>query len=78
MPAWAGDDRIRPTGSLGLDAAGGLRYTPVPSEGGLYIVGHDRAGWIDVVGVLAAVLVLLGALTHGALRFVAARRRRHA
>lgn len=77
-PTWAGDGRVRPAGALKTMAGGTLRYEPAAGAGDLYVLGHHRQGWIDVLGGTAVLLVLLGAGAHGVARIVSARRRRRA
>jgi thiosulfate reductase cytochrome b subunit len=55
--------------------AGALYYRPVTQSQDLYVFGHDRVGWVDGLGIVAFVGVLLGVGTHGGLRFFAALRR---
>lgn len=47
---------------------GALTYTPITAEHGLYVFGHNRANWVDWVGALFFVGVLLGVVGHGGLR----------
>jgi len=78
QPTWAGDARVRPAGTLTTGSDGALRFEPDPGAAHLHVLGHDRQGWIDALGIVAVLLVLLGAGTHGVARIVAARRRRRA
>jgi hypothetical protein len=56
--------------------SGGRYYEPEPSASGRYVIGHDRAGWIDVLGAVAVLGTLLGVALHAAGRWIAGRRRR--
>ncbi len=47
-----------------------LTYQPDISEYDLYVFGHNRVVWVDVIGALLFVGVLLGVFVHGSLRFV--------
>lgn len=51
-----------------------LYYQPEASDVGLYVFGHNRVGWIDALGALFFVGVLLGVAGHGSLRFYKAMR----
>ena len=77
-PTWSGDARVRPAGALATAEDGALRFRPDPGAANLHVLGHHRQAWIDVLGTLAVLLVLLGAGTHGVARIVSARRRRQA
>ncbi len=39
-------------------------------ETGAYVLGHDRAGWVDALGALAVLGALLAAGAHGGLRWL--------
>lgn len=73
-PELVNDTNIEMPGRLHTDESGRLLYTPVPTASGRYVIGHDRAGWIDVVGLLAVIGTLIGAGGHGLLRLLSARR----
>ncbi len=53
-----------------------LYYRPATRAEGLFILGHDRLGWVDKVGILFFVLTLVGVFLHGGGRILAARWRR--
>jgi thiosulfate reductase cytochrome b subunit len=76
-PALFGSGEVRFTGSFSATDDGGMEFTSVPSQSGLYILGHDYNAWIDLFGALAFTGTLLGAALHGSLRFVSALRRSH-
>ena len=63
-----GDSNITMPGRVFTDETGRLLYEPVPTASGRYVIGHDRAGWIDVVGLLAVVGALAGVVLHALLR----------
>lgn len=52
--------------------AGRLYYKNSTGNSGLYILGNDASGWIDLLGSLLFAGVLLGVAGHGTLRFLAA------
>jgi thiosulfate reductase cytochrome b subunit len=74
LPEFVGDSGLVLSGSLYLDG-GALYYRPATAGQDLYVFGHDRVGWVDALGLLAFVGVLLGVGVHGGLRFFAALRR---
>jgi len=47
---------------------------PTEARSGIYVFGHDSVWWIDWLGIGLFVATLLGIVTHGGLRFFAARR----
>jgi len=55
---------------------GALVYRPQTAKMGLYLFGHSRWPWLDLLGAAAFLGSLLGVSVHGGLRFLAARRRR--
>jgi hypothetical protein len=69
-----GDTNITMPGRL-YEEGGRLLYEPVPTASGRYVIGHDRAGWIDWVGALLVLGTIAGAAAHGLGRFASARRR---
>jgi Ni/Fe-hydrogenase b-type cytochrome subunit len=64
---WEGDVR---------DSAGTWKYQPPQHAEGLYLFGNDSWSWVDLFGMLMTAAVIGGALTHGAIRFIFARKRR--
>jgi thiosulfate reductase cytochrome b subunit len=64
-------------GEVSVDSRGALYFRPLPSEAGLYIFGHNRAGWVDVLGGMIFLGVLAGIAGHGSLRLFTALRRPH-
>lgn len=51
-----------------------LYYLPGTGETGLYVLGKDAVGWIDLFGGLAFTGVLLAIAGHGTLRFLSSMR----
>jgi hypothetical protein len=51
-----------------------IDFVPRSDRAGLYVLGHSRLGAIDRIGLLAVLAVLGAVLTHGILRWRAARR----
>jgi thiosulfate reductase cytochrome b subunit len=49
----------------------------VPARDHLYVFGATRLAWVDLLGALAFVGTLLGVTGHGALRYLAYRKRPH-
>lgn len=74
MPEFLGEADISASGSLIVNADGGLSYRPAPSEDGYYVLGHDNVTWVDWFGVLALVGTFAGVVVHGGLRVMSARR----
>lgn len=56
---------------------GRLVYAPSSDEAGLYVLGNDAVGWIDLFGGLSFAGVMLAVAGHGALRFAASLRKPH-
>jgi len=55
-------------GDVATDGEGRLVYRPSSAAAGLYVLGHDRIGWIDWLGGLGISATLLGIAIHAALR----------
>ena len=78
-PQFVDNPSTRITGDLITDEAGRLLYAPSAAKDGLYVLGHNRVAWVDLIGLLAFFGTLVGITAHGGLRCVAAMRRpRHA
>lgn len=75
MPRLVGDADVTLAGSLRVDGDGALRLDPSTREASLYVLGHDRWPWVNVLGALALMGVLGGVGVHTALRVRAARPR---
>jgi hypothetical protein len=60
---------------LERDAAGALIVRPRTADAGAWVVGHDRAPAVDLLGAVAVLGALAAATGHGLARVVAARRR---
>jgi len=69
------DTNVRMPGKTCTQEGGKLCYLPVPTASGRYVIGHDRAGWIDLAGVLLMLGTIGGVAVHGGIRVLAARRR---
>jgi len=71
--------RIGRTMDLGTPPPGAGELKGVPefraAAQGYYVLGHERSGWIDMVGIVLTLLVCIGAIGHGALRWLSARGR---
>ena len=74
LPEFVRDTNTLASGELEITPDGALTYRPVTAGSNLYILGHDRVTWVDGVGILFFVGVVLGVSVHGGLRVHAARR----
>ncbi|NOZ71843.1 MAG: hypothetical protein GXP38_08010 [Chloroflexi bacterium] len=68
---------MEPTGELEIDESGALYAVPSTAKEGLYLPGHDRVKWIDWLGILMFLGVLVGVAVHGGIRLYAAAHRAH-
>jgi thiosulfate reductase cytochrome b subunit len=75
VPTFVSDANVAASGAILGGADGALLYQPQPAADGIYIFGRNRVNWVDWVGALAFVGVLLAVGIHGGLRFLAAMRR---
>ncbi|MBI5276057.1 MAG: cytochrome b/b6 domain-containing protein [Burkholderiales bacterium] len=75
MPALDAGERVVSSGDFVRRADGALFYQPAVGRDGLYVFGASRLGWVDGFGALAFAGTLFGAAGHGALRYLASRRR---
>ncbi|RPI80238.1 MAG: hypothetical protein EHM41_23105, partial [Chloroflexi bacterium] len=79
LPEFTPGTDIPDGGKVEQTPDGTLVYRMENSEEGLYILGHDRVGWVDLVGSLAFVGVILGVGAHASFRFASSLRKpRHA
>jgi thiosulfate reductase cytochrome b subunit/cytochrome c553 len=74
MPAFASETNVTYDGNLTINADGSLTYQPDNSKRNLYVFGYNRLGWLDLLGALLFVGVLLGILGHGTLRYLSSLR----
>jgi thiosulfate reductase cytochrome b subunit len=75
MPEFVSDSNVSTNGEIYIDDGGRLNYKPATAEEGLYILGHDKVQWVDVLGILILIGTLLGVLIHGGMRIWSAMRR---
>lgn len=75
IPEFTAGTDIPDGGKIEQTADGTLVYRMENEEDGVYILGHDRVGWVDLAGSLAFVGVLLGVGTHASFRFVSSLRK---
>jgi thiosulfate reductase cytochrome b subunit len=69
MPEFVTGTNVTTSGSFAkVDRA--LLYQPEPAADDLYIFGHSSFGWVDWLGGLFFLAVLLGVSAHGGLRIV--------
>jgi len=73
MPDFVADSQGVANGEL-YQLGTALYYRPVAQNSDLYVLGHNRVNWVDLVGALAFVGVMAAVGLHGGLRFFAALR----
>jgi hypothetical protein len=78
VPVLVGDANVMLSGPIERVAGGGLVLRPDPRSLALHVLGLSRSRIIDTLGALLVLAVLLGALVHGVLRLLAARRDKEA
>ena len=69
MPEFIQGHNVEFNGEISQNEDGKLYYQPAPRNSGLYILGHNSVDWVDLIGSLAFVGVLLAITVHGGLRF---------
>ena len=72
MPEFVKDTNIAFSGDMYLGDDGALYYKPATLDQDLYVLGHDSVPWIDWVGIIMFVGVILGVAAHGGLRVYSA------
>ncbi|MGW8225661.1 MAG: cytochrome b/b6 domain-containing protein, partial [Anaerolineales bacterium] len=79
MPEFAPGSNIQATGELFLDEESGeLYYLPQAEDENFYILGHDNVNWVDLIGSLVFLGVVLAISVHAGLRFYASLRQKPA
>ena len=79
LPEFAPGSNIQATGELFLDEESGeLFYLPQAEDENFYILGHDRMYWVDLIGSLVFLGVVLAITVHAGIRFYASLRRKPA
>lgn len=73
-PVFVKDTNVSASGEI-ASQSGALVYRPATEKDGVYVFGHNRVRWVDWVGALFFVGVLMGVSGHAAMRYFAGRRR---
>ena len=68
LPTFVGDSDTETTGSLNVTDDGQLWYAPETTSGDVEVLGNDRGGWADWIGIAVFLLVLIGITVHGIIR----------
>ena len=74
LPEFVPDSNVTYNGRMYLTEEGALYYQPNTDAENLYVFGHDNIGWVDILGSIMFLGVLLGVIGHGSLRFYASLR----
>jgi hypothetical protein len=73
LPKLVADSGIELNGQLQIGSDGQLDYQPSTRQASLYVLGHNRWNWINVLGALSLLTVVVGVVVHAGLRAVTAR-----
>jgi len=73
-PVFVQDPNVAASGEI-ASQDGALYYQPAAEKDGVYIFGHNRVRWVDWIGALFFVGVLMGVSGHAVLRYLASLRR---
>jgi thiosulfate reductase cytochrome b subunit len=73
-PQLVGDSNTSLAGEMLHSEDGGLEFMPETEVQGLYVLGLDAVRWVDLLGGLAFLGVLLGVSVHGGVRVYSAAR----
>jgi thiosulfate reductase cytochrome b subunit len=75
LPEFAPGSNVHAAGELFLDEeTGELYYLPLSEDENFYILGHDRVYWVDLIGSLVFLGVVLAISVHAGLRLYASLR----
>jgi thiosulfate reductase cytochrome b subunit/cytochrome c2 len=72
-PVFVQDTNVAASGQISSQD-GALYYQPATEKDGIYVFGHNRVAWVDLLGALFFVGVLLAVSVHAALRLISALR----
>lgn len=75
LPTFVAETNVKPVGEIVQKEDGSIYYVPQPSKEGIYVFGHSRVKWVDLLGALFFVGTLFGVAGHGTLRYIATLRR---
>lgn len=75
LPELVGDGITTFSGEVLIDANGQVSFQPSTRAAGLYVLGHDRWRWLNILGGLSLLGALVGVAVHTGLRIGANRRR---
>jgi len=73
VPEFVKDTNVASTGEIS-NQDGALYYQPATKKDGVYIFGHNRVAWVDWIGALFFMGVLLAVSVHAAMRYISALR----
>lgn len=73
-PQFVGDSNTLPAGEFTRPEEGGMEFKPDTKQQGLYVLGLDAVGWVDLLGGFTFLGVLLGVSLHGGIRVYSAAR----
>ena len=74
-PTFVNNSNVSLTGAFHVSDNGAVYYTPNVAAEGFYLPGHNRFRFVDVIGWLAVLGVLVGIIIHGGYRLYQAARR---
>ena len=74
LPEFISDNSVITDGEFSIEEDGSIFFKPAPEEQGNYIFGHNKVRWVDWFGVILFLGVLVGVVTHGALRVIASKK----
>ena len=72
-PVFVQDTNVAASGEI-TSQSGALYYQPATEKDGVYVFGHNRVLWVDLIGALFFVGVLLAVSVHAAMRYISALR----
>lgn len=73
LPTFVADSNTETTGVMTVADDGSLVYLPETTSGEIEVLGSETADWSDWIGLASVLIVLIGIIVHGFLRFCARR-----